>query len=176
MNDIMKYLLTFLLGVMVAILICVVVTRGHLYDKPSIQRDTVTMYYPDTSTFKKPAVAEKRQLKEKVKLVIPTAFLDSLKLLKDSLKNRPERFIDLPREQLMYKDTSYQAWISGVQPRLDSLKVFRKTVVKTITNTITIKDTPKRWGIGIQAGYGINSNKQLAPYIGVGISYQLVRW
>lgn len=40
------------------------------------------------------------------------------------------------------------------------------------------KSRPRRWGLGIQAGYGIAPTESLrpAPYVGAGISYNLVRW
>lgn len=61
-----------------------------------------------------------------------------------------------------------------MQPQLDSIIVFRKTVVKTVTvtNTVEAKRTPKPFGIGIQAGYVCNGNK-LTQYTKIGISYNL---
>ena len=38
---------------------------------------------------------------------------------------------------------------------------------------------PKRWGIGLQAGYGVslhNGEVFPAPYIGVGLSYSIINW
>jgi hypothetical protein len=38
---------------------------------------------------------------------------------------------------------------------------------------------PTHWGIGVQAGYGAtlsNNTVKLAPYIGVGISYNIITW
>lgn len=34
---------------------------------------------------------------------------------------------------------------------------------------------PKRWGIGVTAGYGITKSS-LSPYVGIGISYNLIQW
>ena len=65
----------------------------------------------------------------------------------------------LHRKQVVYRDSSYQAVVSGyVDPRLDSLQIFPKTVYQTVTNDIyhpvAIKSKKKRWGFGLQAGYG----------------------
>ena len=48
-----------------------------------------------------------------------------------------------------------------------------------ITKEIKTVTKPKRWGIGLQAGYGVSfSNKQIkaTPYIGIGISYNILTW
>lgn len=78
------------------------------------------------------------------------------------------------REQAYYEDSLYRAWVSGYRPRLDSLMVFPKTVYRTVTNDIyhTITPKKKRWGLGLQAGYGHPSG----IYAGVGISYNLFQW
>lgn len=60
------------------------------------------------------------------------------------------------REQAYYEDSLYRVWVSGYRPRLDSLMVFPKTVYQTVTNDIyhTITPKKKRWGLGLQVGYG----------------------
>lgn len=35
---------------------------------------------------------------------------------------------------------------------------------------------PKRFGIGLQMGYGLGSNFQIFPYVGIGASYNLIRF
>ena len=78
------------------------------------------------------------------------------------------------REQAYYEDSLYRAWVSGYRPRLDSLIVFPKTVYQTVTNDIyhTIKPKKKRWGLGLQAGYGYPGGF----YVGGGVSYNLFMW
>lgn len=80
------------------------------------------------------------------------------------------------REQAYYEDSLYRAWVSGYRPRLDSLIVFPKTVYRTVTNDIyrpvIVKSKPKRWGLGLQLGYGYPSG----IYAGVGVSYNLFQW
>lgn len=77
----------------------------------------------------------------------------------------------IPITQKIYEDSSYTAYVSGYNPQLDSL-IFRMP-----REVITIKEyhKPKRWGIGIQAGYGVTvkGTPQFCPYIGVGVSYNL---
>lgn len=78
------------------------------------------------------------------------------------------------REQACYEDSLYRAWVSGHRPRLDSIEVFPKTVYQTVTNDIyhTVKQKKKRWGIGLQAGYGYPGGF----YVGCGVSYNLCQW
>lgn len=76
--------------------------------------------------------------------------------------------VELPIEQKVYSDSLYKAWVSGFDARLDSIKLFHPT--KYIT--ITTKQKPSRWNVGIQGGVGITP-KGIQPYIGVGVSYKL---
>ncbi|WP_270575691.1 DUF6808 domain-containing protein [Bacteroides cellulosilyticus] len=78
------------------------------------------------------------------------------------------------REQAYYEDSLYRAWVSGYRPRLDSLLIFPRTVYRTVTNDIyhTIKSKKKRWGLGLQAGYGYPGGF----YVGAGVSYNLFYW
>ena len=72
------------------------------------------------------------------------------------------------REQAYYEDSLYRAWVSGYRPKLDSLMIFPRTVYRTVTNDIyhTITPKKKRWGLGLQVGYGYPGGL----YLGVGIT------
>lgn len=74
----------------------------------------------------------------------------------------------VPITQTVYEDSSYTAYVSGYRAQLDSV-IFRQ---KKETVTITKWKPPKRWNIGIQAGYGATRHG-MEPYIGIGISYNL---
>lgn len=80
------------------------------------------------------------------------------------------------------KDTAdVQVYTSGINTSLDSLKMRLKTYNKVITNTVEItKYVEKkkmfwdRWHVGLQGGYGYTfKTKDLQPYVGVGISFDL---
>ncbi len=78
--------------------------------------------------------------------------------------------VELPIIQRHYADSAYEAWVSGpVDPRLDSLRVFAPTTIITKRQW----KSPKRWHIGVTAGYGYGA-KGFQPYIGVGITYSIV--
>lgn len=74
----------------------------------------------------------------------------------------------IPITQKVYGDSTYRAYVSGYRPRLDSIFVFPEREVVTISQ----KAKPKRWGIGIHAGYGVGKDG-LSPYLGIGVSYNL---
>lgn len=75
----------------------------------------------------------------------------------------------IPITQKEYCDSTYHAWVSGYDVKLDSIKTFNVHTVTTVTPP-PIK--PKRWHIGVTAGYGFTP-KGAQPYIGVGLSYSL---
>lgn len=84
--------------------------------------------------------------------------------------------VTLPITQKVYKDSTYEAWVSGYMPALDSIRVFQP--VTTITNTITqteVRYKTKRWGLGVQVGVGFMPSK-IEPYIGLGVTYNIFSW
>ena len=70
--------------------------------------------------------------------------------------------VRLPIESKHYTAESYDAWVSGYEPSLDSIKVYQREV----------KPKQSRWSIGLQGGVGMTP-KGLQPYIGIGIGYRL---
>lgn len=78
------------------------------------------------------------------------------------------------REQAYYEDSLYRAWVSGYRPRLDSLQIFPRTVYQTVTNDVyhTIMPKKKRFGLGLQIGYGYPSGL----FVGAGVTYNIFVW
>lgn len=94
--------------------------------------------------------------------------------LTDTVRVSDTVYVRLPREQRIYRDTNYVAWVSGYRPSLDSIEFYPST--RYITKTV-YRDSRKRWGIGIQAGYGIGlagGKVTGVPYIGIGVSYNIL--
>lgn len=85
--------------------------------------------------------------------------------------------VQVPRETKLYGDSTWRAQVSGFRPSLDWIEVYPQTTV--VTRTIYADDSRKRWGIGVQAGYGAyvaGGQVMLAPYVGIGISYNILSW
>ena len=81
------------------------------------------------------------------------------------------------REHKFYKDSLYEAWVSGYEPSLDSIRVFpiTRTITNTVTNTVTQKVEVKKntpFGLGVQVGCGYPNGF----YVGVGLSYNFLRF
>lgn len=68
-------------------------------------------------------------------------------------------YIPVPISQKEYQTENYRAWVSGYNPSLDSVWVYPEKII--------IREKPRKWGIGVIAGYGIGRNG-LSPYVGVG--------
>ena len=81
----------------------------------------------------------------------------------------------VPISRKVYEGEDYRAVVSGFRASLDTLDIFRKT--QTVTNTVVqrveVPGKPKRWGIGVSAGYALTP-QGVKPYIGAGISYSFI--
>ena len=83
----------------------------------------------------------------------------------------------LHRKRVVYEDSLYRTVVSGyVDPRMDSMTVYPKTVYQTVTNDIyhpvVVKPKRKRWGLGLQVGYGYPGGF----YVGGGVSWNILMW
>ena len=130
-----------------------------------VKVDTLLVY--DTILVEKPVI-KKVEIIDTLLLTVP---------ITDTLMLHDTVFVHLPIEQRQYSDPRYTAWVSGYRPQLDSILIYQRT--EYITKEIKTVTKPKRWGIGLQAGYGVSLHKGQvfpAPYIGVGLSYSIFIW
>lgn len=72
--------------------------------------------------------------------------------------------ISLPITQKVYRDSTYTAYVSGFDAKLDSISVYSKMI------TVTKREPPPAFTFGVQAGYGITP-AGMQPYIGLGVQY-----
>ncbi len=92
----------------------------------------------------------------------------------DTLRLRDTLYVYLEREQIRWEDSLAVVYASGMMPQVDS--VIHHTENLIITKEIPIIHVKKtRWGLGFQAGVGANKGG-LTPYVGVGVSYNLLSW
>ena len=77
--------------------------------------------------------------------------------------------VEIPIIQREYEGEGYHAWVSGYEPRLDSISIFAKREVVTVREP---PNRPKRWGIGVFAGYGVTPHGW-QPCAGISINYNL---
>lgn len=124
-----------------------------------------TLYIRDTITQYKP-ILEERVILKKVRVPVT-----------DTLRIRDTLYISMDREQVVWQDSLSRVYASGIMPQIDSVEHYITERIVTKEVTIQVKK-PCRWGVGVQVGYGVQFGEQVrtAPYIGVGVSYNLLSW
>lgn len=127
-----------------------------------IKTQVDTLVIRDTIRINEPVIVERR--------VVDTMTIE----VPDYLVVHDTAYVNLPREEVEYRDTSYRAVVSGFLPRLEEIEIYRQDRVVTIETTRTIKER-SHWGLGVQAGAGI-STQGLVPYVGIGVSYNILTW
>lgn len=132
-----------------------------------IARDTIPVFI-DTPMPRDSTVLRYETIKIPVYDTIRPAVADIL--VTDSIS------VEIPITQKLYQDSTYQAWVSGYHPALDSIRIFQPvtTITRTITNT-EVRYKTKRWGVGVQVGIGMTPNK-VEPYVGIGVTYNILTW
>lgn len=92
----------------------------------------------------------------------------------DSLQSCPDS-IEVDRVQKVYSDSAYIAYVSGYDPRLDSIIVRQKIIEHSIVETRTVPTKKfRRWNIGLNVGYGYGfKSKEFEPFVGVGVTIGL---
>lgn len=92
----------------------------------------------------------------------------------DTIRTRDTLFVLLERSQIRWEDSLAVIYASGIDPEVDSVIHYtRETIVTREIPVILGKKT--RWGIGVQAGFGA-AKDGLTPYVGVGVSYNILSW
>lgn len=152
--------------VLFGIAICLVVTLSFLLGRRVGRNGQIepfpikvdTLFIRDTIVATKPIYVTKRVVDS---VLVPVG---------DTIRLRDTLYIALEREQVRWEDSLAVVWASGVRPQVDSVHHFREQVVITKETPVPVRS---RWGIGINAGYGFGKNG-LSPYVGVGVSYNLL--
>ena len=92
----------------------------------------------------------------------------------DTLRMRDTLYVFLEREQVRWEDSLSVVYASGVKPQVDS--VIHHVEQLVITEQVPVIQVRKtKWGFGLQAGFGAWKDG-LTPYVGVGVSYNLLSW
>ena len=110
-------------------------SRGLLNGATNSQSDTTAVTIYDTIEVKSPVAKAAYPVTFEV---YPIAQVPVLLYLSDTI-TKPyfvNNDLIIPRTQKYYKDPRYEAWVSGYNPRLDSVNVFSPVTVKTVTNTV----------------------------------------
>lgn len=114
-------------------------------------RDTVVIR--DTVKFDNPTLIY-------VKTELDTLYIESI-----------DSTVVMNKETKVYRDSTYEAQISGFQPHLDHINVFPKTTYITTEKTSYI-EKKKHFNHGIQIGVGFGViNRKPDVFVGYGFQY-----
>ena len=156
----MKKFATYLLAVILALSLGILIGRRNAPNKPEskIIRDTVTCTIYDTIVREKP-VYRYSYITDTVRTYFTTVEHDSV-------------FVEVPIESRTYaEDSLYYITISGWRPSLDTLILWPKETVITVTNTILPK--PAKWSFGIAAGPSVLATPKGEVHAGLGATIGL---
>lgn len=87
---------------------------------------------------------------------------------RDTVRVADTLMIALPREVKTYGDSTYSATISGIDPRLENIEIYRKLETQIVT--VTQVQKPHRWGLGVVAGPGVLIDTRGRVHGGMGVS------
>ena len=156
----MKRIKYILLGVIAGIVICLL--NGWASCHRTTDKEVITI----TDTLVLTDTIIKMQPKPYKVTIIDTIYLPQ--------QPQQPQIDTLIRQEVTYKDSTYTAVVGGIEPYLKSIEIYPKTIYVNNNTTTTIK-VRSRFGLGVQAGYGLSRNG-LQPYVGVGVQYNLIQW
>lgn len=186
------HLITFVAGAIVGLLAGFFTAKG-IYDRPvdeSVSRDTVRItdtiphYYPQPvdgtvvryitrylptvrdgisqyqdGTAKRDTASRIDHFREVTQKV--EHFADTSKMIA----------VEVPITSKHYGSKDYDAWVSGFEVSLDSIKVYKET--QYITEVRTISKPPNKWELDLIGGLDCNTARQdFTPYAGGEILYK----
>lgn len=175
----MKKEIVYIILILILLLICFGV--GYKRGQKSIEIQTDTIKIEKVIVEHSPISVDEQLLKvQKVKLPILAVFpekpnknIDSLKNIIDSLwKNKDSLEIELQRIQKCYKTDDYEAWVSGIDPTLDSIKF--KQQIKQIVNTQVIESDKFYLNVGLNANNLPKKSYTINPNINVSYNWKQV--
>lgn len=156
-------LIVFLVGVFLGL--CTgFFTAKAIYDQPleeSVTRDTVIVYDTIPHYYPKPVDSATVKYVTKFFPVVKNDtinhFVEVSKMIHDTVA------VEVPITTKHYRAMEYDAWVSGYEPSLDSIKVYQKTEV--VTATITKIKPPNKWELDIVGGIDYNTAQdKYTPY------------
>lgn len=92
----------------------------------------------------------------------------------DTMMIHDTTFVYLEREKITWRDSLCEVYASGIMASVDSVRHFQEYKNITIETQVPVK-VRSHWGLGVNAGYGVVKGG-FTPYIGVGISYNILSW
>ena len=161
------HFIVFIVGAVLGLLSGFFIGKG-IYNQPiheSVTRDTVTRIDTVFQYYPKPVEVERIRTEYKWLTKVTTDTVTDYTVLHDSV------LVEVPITSKHYGCKDYDAWVSGYEPSLDSIKVYQRT--EYITERITISKPPNRWELDLIGGLDYNTARQdFTPYAGGEILYK----
>jgi hypothetical protein len=149
---------------------------NHCTRKPvvvGVERDTVVVY--DTIPHYYPVPKDSAVVKYVTRYLRMTDTVEHF----IAVNNMTDHFADtsnmiaveVPISSKHYSCKDYDAWVSGYEPSLDSIKVYQRT--EYITERVTISKPPNKWELDAMTGIDYNVTSQhYLPYAGGELLYK----
>lgn len=156
--------MTFLCVILLPFFIGILIGQKHPHKLPvePIKTKVDTLVIHDTLTSYEPVFIERQKLDS---VLVPVL---------DTMMIHDTTFVFLEREKVTWRDSLCEVYASGIMASVDSVRHFQEYKYITIETQVPVK-VRSHWGLGVQAGMGAGKNG-LTPYVGVGISYNLLSW
>lgn len=133
--------------------------RGSI---PPIETKVDTLVIHDTITHSEPVYVSRRVIEKELVPVV------------DTMRVHDTLYVAMDREQVRWEDSLGVVYASGIHPQVDSVKHYITERVITIETSVPVR-VKNKWGLGLQGGYGVGKDG-LTPWVGVGISYNILTW
>lgn len=136
------------------------------YSQPldtDIKRDTVTLW--DTIPHWYPVPVDVKPQKPQYK------WLTKVEHSTDTLLQHDSVLVEVPIESRHYHADEYDAWVSGFEPSLDSIRVYQRTAY--VTEIRTISKPPNKWELDVVGGIDYNTAQdRYTPFAGGELMYK----
>ena len=161
-NNDLKNLAILLIAVIATFLFAIAMNFATVrYTEPDHWTDTVTEYRVDT-------VWQDVVIHDTIPSLVYKQIVKT-----DTLYAKDGSEVPLYTENVVYADmltndedsVAYKAYITGIQPRLDSIDIWmnRRFITNNVIQTVTVKEKAKKnpfyYGIGVSAGYDPFNNR-----------------
>lgn len=148
-----------------------------MYDQPiaeSVTRDTVTITDTVIQYAPKPVSVEKVRTEYKL---LPVYRTDTVTQYYGITEQLPEHqqdsaLVEIPITSKHYSSEEYDAWVSGYEPSLDSIKVYQKETL--ITERIVTSKPPNRLSLDVEAGADyLTAQKDMSTFAFGDLTYKI---
>ena len=165
-----KLIFTFIAGLIVGSVCTFFITRS-ICNRPvieSVTRDTVTITDTVIQYTPKPVSVEKVRTEYKL---LPVYRTDTVTRT-DYIAYHDTALVEVPITSKHYHGENYDAYVSGFDVNIDSIKVYNETQV--ITETITQMKPPNRLSLDVEAGADyMTTQKDMATFAFGDLTYKI---